>query len=85
MSRKSKSSAPRRSRPRFVHTPVSAVIGMLALAVIGVALIRGRLDLAGAGERAGAVLMVAILVDNLVAPVVQLVLPRAARETDTID
>lgn len=82
MSRGSKSTKSRRSRVRLVHTPVSAVIGLLALAVIGVGLIRGQLDLAAAGERAGVVLVVAVLIDNLVAPVVQLVLPRAQRETE---
>ncbi|HWC36516.1 MAG TPA: hypothetical protein VG650_17045 [Mycobacteriales bacterium] len=74
MSRASKSSKPRRSRFRLVHTAPSAVVGLLALAVIGIGLIRGRLDLAAAGERAGVVLVVAVLIDNLIAPVVQMAL-----------
>ena len=80
MSRRDKKSG--RPRLGLVHTPVAAVIGLLALAVIGIELIRGSLDLAAAGERAGVVLAVAVLLDNLVVPVVRLLLPNAGREPE---
>ena len=79
MSRREKSTRPRLG---LVHTPVAAVVGLLALAVIGIELIRGRLDLAAAGERAGVVLAVAVLLDNLVVPIVRLLLPSVRREPE---
>ena len=74
------SSASPKARRGLVHTPVAAVVGLLALAVIGIDLIRGGLDLAAAGERAGVVLAVAIAIDHLIAPVVRALLPAARRE-----
>lgn len=77
-----RSSSGKRPRVALVHSPFAAVVGLLALAVIGLGLVRGQLDLKAAGERAGIVLVIAILVDHLVVPVVAMVLARPRRDVD---
>jgi hypothetical protein len=66
--------------PKPVRSRGFAIVGLLALAPIAWLLLKGRLDLTAAAQRAGLVLVGLMLIERLVAPVIMAVLESSRPE-----
>lgn len=58
-----------KARRQLVRSPHVALLGLLGLALIAVMMLRGELDLLQAGQRAGVLLGVVLVLERLVLPV----------------
>lgn len=56
-----------------------ALVGLLAVAVVALALLQGRLDVVQAGERAAVVLVVLLVADRLLLPIGRALVGEPAR------
>ena len=66
---------------RLLRSPWTSGVGLLALAVVGLGLIRGQLDLWQAGERSLVVLVAVVAADHLLLPLVYLLLRTGQRRS----
>jgi hypothetical protein len=71
--------------PRPVQTRAFSLAGLLALAPIALLLLRGKLDIEAAAQRAVLVLVGLMLLERLVAPAILAVLNSSRRETPRPD
>jgi hypothetical protein len=62
----------------LVRTRPVAVVGGLAVALIAVLLLRGDIDLIGAGQRALALVAIVVVVERLLLPLAQLMVGEPA-------
>ncbi len=69
---------------RLTHRPLG-VVGLVAVAVVAMGLLQGRLTVEQAGKRGLVVLVVLVVVDRILVPLAQaLVGPRAQPEADGV-